>query len=1002
MRFLLVIILLCFSWIAKATNYYFSSVIGDDNYSITQAQNPFTPWKSLYKLNSFFSNLNSGDSVLFKRGEIFYGSIVINKSGTPGNNIIISSYGTGANPIITGLTTVTGWISTGINLWESTSSVSTLATCKMVVINGLNTPMGRYPNISSTAISPQPEIHPVPGNNGWLNYESHTGIGQITDNELPASPNWTGAEVVVKKFNWVIDHGPITNQSNKTITYLPSTTDTFFDGMSYFIENDIRTLDEQNEWYYNPTTKKLTIYSISQPTNVQIATVQNLIVRNDYNYITFRNINLTGSNEHLIRLSFPNWSDCKGWEFSFCNISFAGKDAVYCNDSSDGFIFTNNTITDANNNGLDIGHSNTNALIEHNVISNTGINAGMLDMTTDGRKAGTGLRVEGNPNVYGANIIRYNKVSHTGSNGIEFKGNNIRVSKNFIEDFCSVKIDGGGIYTWGGDGTQVFNNMVVEDNIIINSSYLGSIGTALENSQLSVNGIYLDGQSSNVIVRRNSIFHVNGDGIYMNSPVNCMIIGNTIYDARYSQINCNKQIDLPLLNLIIKQNIAVARDLYTSNGLTPSTASNQRCFYYNSRVNDLQANVTADSNYYGRPIDNDIVIPVNPSPSYGLPGFGQWGTMCNVYGTNYIGYGEYGPMETHTLGSWKTAYPLLDQHSTKSPKKVNSVYDIRFEYNETTVNKTISLGANYIDMKGISYPGSITLAPFTSTILIKNDTINIPPIAEAGPNQLIIVPVNNVEIQGNGIDYDGTITLYQWTKISGPSVGSLSNTTSALTSAIGLIGGVYKFELKVTDNKGAIGTDTTTIIYQTFVVPVTLIDFFAVARSGKVLLQWSTENEINSSHFEVERSNDGRNFEAIGIVNANGNSNTMLDYQLLDNFPENGINYYRLKMISKGGQYYYSKTISVILKNSNPGFIEIESAAIKNNMLQIFISSVKKQSAKLCLYDANGRMVMPVLNITLQKGMNNLNRAVNLACGVYYCKLACNEQRINLSLLSVE
>lgn len=132
--------------IANATNYYFSSVSGDDSRTSAQAQNPATPWKTLTKLNSFFSSLAAGDSALLKRGETFYGGITVSKSGAVGRAICIGSYGTGAKPIITGFTTVVGWTNLGSNIWESTSTVSTLSSVNMVVVNGANTAMGRYPN----------------------------------------------------------------------------------------------------------------------------------------------------------------------------------------------------------------------------------------------------------------------------------------------------------------------------------------------------------------------------------------------------------------------------------------------------------------------------------------------------------------------------------------------------------------------------------------------------------------------------------------------------------------------------------------------------------------------------------------------------------------------------------------------------------------------------------------------------------------------------------------
>src|SRR5215475_10608106 len=93
---LLVAKLALLSGIAGATTYYFSTSDGDDSRTSAQAQNSSTPWKSIDKLNSFFSSLQAGDQVLFKRGDVFYGSINISKSGSSGSPIVFGAYGSGS------------------------------------------------------------------------------------------------------------------------------------------------------------------------------------------------------------------------------------------------------------------------------------------------------------------------------------------------------------------------------------------------------------------------------------------------------------------------------------------------------------------------------------------------------------------------------------------------------------------------------------------------------------------------------------------------------------------------------------------------------------------------------------------------------------------------------------------------------------------------------------------------------------------------------------------
>lgn len=87
--------------------------------------------------------------------------------------------------------------------------------------------------------------------------------------------------------------------------------------------------------------------------------------------------------------------------------------------------------------------------------------------------------------------------------------------------------------------------------------------------------------------------------------------------------------------------------------------------------------------------------------------------------------------------------------------------------------------------------------------------VNDPPIAQAGTDNAITLPVNTVSLDGSpSSDPDGTIASFLWTKISGPAGENILQTTSALTDVENLSRGVYTFELLVTDDKGFIDRDT--------------------------------------------------------------------------------------------------------------------------------------------------------------------------------------------------
>lgn len=90
-------------------------------------------------------------------------------------------------------------------------------------------------------------------------------------------------------------------------------------------------------------------------------------------------------------------------------------------------------------------------------------------------------------------------------------------------------------------------------------------------------------------------------------------------------------------------------------------------------------------------------------------------------------------------------------------------------------------------------------------------------------------------------------------------------------------------------------------------LPIYLL-YFNGENKGRVnYLNWVTEQEINSSHFEIEKSKDGFNFNKIGIINAiNANP-----YKFTDDNAFIGYNYYRLKMVDLDGSYKYSPMIAL-------------------------------------------------------------------------------------------
>jgi hypothetical protein len=110
----------------------------------------------------------------------------------------------------------------------------------------------------------------------------------------------------------------------------------------------------------------------------------------------------------------------------------------------------------------------------------------------------------------------------------------------------------------------------------------------------------------------------------------------------------------------------------------------------------------------------------------------------------------------------------------------------------------------------------LSLIAFTALILTsctKDDFIeNEVPVADAGSSKAITLPVNSETLSGSGTDKDGKVVAYLWSQVSGPSATTIVNPGSASTLIKGFVEGSYVFQLMVTDDKGATGVDTTTVV----------------------------------------------------------------------------------------------------------------------------------------------------------------------------------------------
>ncbi|MEM9885226.1 MAG: SdrD B-like domain-containing protein, partial [Bacteroidota bacterium] len=169
------------------------------------------------------------------------------------------------------------------------------------------------------------------------------------------------------------------------------------------------------------------------------------------------------------------------------------------------------------------------------------------------------------------------------------------------------------------------------------------------------------------------------------------------------------------------------------------------------------------------------------------------------------------------------------------------------------------------------------------------------------------------------------------------------------------------------------------------VLPVEWLDFNAKAAKEHIDLTWATASEINNSHFELERSEDGKSFKQIARVKGQGNTLTRTDYSYEDKTAISGVlYYYRVKNIDFDESFSYSEIRSAQL-DAEPAAMEVYPNPVGRNQtltVRIFLEDL---STAIYLMDIDGNQVRVLKENVLAKGWNTIELSVaDLAVGTYF------------------
>lgn len=514
-------LLLCFNE-AFSRNYYVS-ISGNDAFSGRTAERA---WRTLKRLSKI--SLHAGDTIFLQRGGVYEGTISVRNSGTAQKPIVITAYGEGSQPLITGSVGTKNWKPVGNNRYETMLREPVFD----LFMNGERLTPARYPN------------------SGFLTIDKAFGKDSIQCNALSEPDGfWKGATLRIRPIDWVYETRTV--QSYQKGLLVQGTQDRYLieksfeertmggktgiypfqQGYGFYLEGLPVMVDTAGEWSWRAGKLVVQLPQGANPEALMIrAVVHHYGVRltEEVKHVTIKDLELThfekagiGGNWHIGNVTIT--------ENTIHHIHGSG---IWFDSASSRVTITKNRFSDILGRGISLLEG-ANCEIAQNELKRIGLSRGH---GWSGVNGASGIllhnierKVQNDSTFAHHNTVRYNRVDSCGYNGIRVDGHHNLVEYNVI-DHCSLTLnDGANLYSFAA-GPGVTHRSIFRNNIVRYS--IGDSKATPNNPNLAF-GIYLDNNSHDMLVEGNTVISTGASGIVNNdASFNNTIRNNTIYDCQ--------------------------------------------------------------------------------------------------------------------------------------------------------------------------------------------------------------------------------------------------------------------------------------------------------------------------------------------------------------------------------------------------------------------------------------------------------------------------------------
>lgn len=977
-----------------ATTFYVSADGNDAQNGLSTT----TPWKTLAKVSQ--GNYNDGDIILFKRGDTFRGMLDV-----PQNGCQYGAYGIGANPIISGAAVVTGWTLHTGNIYKAV-----LAGAKVpnhLFVNGKLMTIARYPNT------------------GWLKNATGSPDKKTLKNTVlgalgKPSGYWNGASVHVRSFSWLFENRTISSdQGNGTLVMNQDLSETLASninpGWGFYLDNKLSELDAPGEWFFDTNTQTVYLYAPNggnPSAQVVEVAVEDIGVKIFFkNNTKLQDLTITMQKQSAVQ---PWLSD--GVTINNCIIEKSGAVGIEQPWNCKDLKITNNKIRNCLNYGIfwnEADDFNNGAnLIQGNQISSIGMVAGYGG---SGSVQYCGVRTRGK-NI---NFIE-NTIDSTGYVCMLTEANNSLIEKNVFNHSQLLLDDGGALYINA-------NNQTIRNNFFLNSFGNRDESSGLYNGQsfgIMGMGIFSQSGYSGSLIENNVFAHNRDAGLYLDNHANATINNNLMFNNKiqlsltsngggkatvsnnilYSLLPSQVAVDMqnkPLDYANVFNN-AFYGNAYNNNNLLKAENNSYTFNTWKAAFPSVDANASTSTVTFTY-VDSLTAVAkhlfiTNPSDIALNIDLGNK-TYRQLDGSYVCG-------NSITVAPWSAKLLLWDDEAP------TPIYNTASALAETATNvnacKWYNVKKNNQNLVSVK-PNSNNLATLTvdtylnpsNPVVLGNKSLGRSWVVKASnaPTSNITIRLFFTSTEFNALKaLDATINTVDDLKIvkyNGPNEDNIfTNNTGAAATTLADVSFVAYQNGYYAQCEVASLSEFWIVSKSTGTLPITLTNFTALAQQENVRLNWQTSQEKNSSHFDIERAEDGVNFVKIGRIQAALNSSTVQQYTYTDNNIEtlSGNIYYRLKMIDNDGSAKYSD-VKVVKLSLEPSLaISVYPNPAVNTLTIEFIND----TPSTVNYAINNTAGITVLKGVYEHGAIKSHQNFDISGlipGLYFIKITSNNRQ---------